>query len=197
VPTLALVPQPESSMVVQPDTSVLDQQHGLSAPSPHSSRPHTRLQNIMIKLKDFGTDVLHYDPGKKGFIAQVSSLYLASSDPVSHTEALKTPHWQHATRDEYDALIKNGTWTLVPPQSGCNLVDYKWILKTKCHADESIERYKARLVAKGFSQRYGLDYEETFSPIIKPTTVRLLLSIAVSKGWGIRQADVKNAFSQW
>jgi hypothetical protein len=158
------------------------------------TRPRTRLQNKIIKLKDFGPDIVRYDPSKKGFIAQVSSPDSEQSEPISHTEAMKSSQWQLAMSEEYDALLKNGTWTLVPSRPGINLVDCKWIFKIKQHADGSVERYKARLVAKGFSQRYGLDYVETFSPVIKPTIVRLVLSIAVSKGWSIRQADVKNAF---
>jgi hypothetical protein len=101
----------------------------------------------------------------------VSCTDLVSSEPVNYTEALKVPHWHKAMCDEYEALIKNGTWSLVPSQLGINLVDCKWIFKTKCHTDGSVERYKARLVAKDFSQRYGMDYDETFSPIIKPTIV--------------------------
>jgi hypothetical protein len=87
--------------------------------------------------------------------------------------------------EEFDALIQNGTWKLVPPQPGSNLVDCKWVFKIKRHADGSIEHDKACLIAKGFSQPYGLDYAETFNPVIKLMTVRLILSIAVSKKGGV------------
>ena len=74
------------------------------------------------------------------------------------------------------------------------MVGCKWVYKLKHHNDGSIARYKARLVAKGFLQHYGVDFDETFSPIIKPPTVRLILSLAVSFNWPLRQLDVKNAF---
>uniref|UniRef100_R7WG48 non-specific serine/threonine protein kinase n=1 Tax=Aegilops tauschii TaxID=37682 RepID=R7WG48_AEGTA len=107
---------------------------------------------------------------------------------------MSIPHWRAAMEQEYHALMKNKTWTLVPPPSRVNIIDSKWVFKVKKHADGSIERYKARLVAKGFKQRQGLDYEDTFSPVVKPTTIRLLLSLAVSRGWSLRQLDVQNAF---
>ena len=97
-------------------------------------------------------------------------------------------------QDEYDALLYNRTWHLVPPKEGRNLIDCKWVYKIKKKSDGTMDRFKARLVAKGFKQRYGIDYEDTFSPVVKLATVRTVLSIAVSRGWCLRQLDVQNAF---
>ncbi|KAK1603217.1 hypothetical protein QYE76_018220 [Lolium multiflorum] len=86
------------------------------------------------------------------------------------------------------------TWKLVPRPPGVNIVGSKWVFKTKQHPDGSIDKYKARLVARGFTQQHGIDYGDTFSPVVKPATVRLVLSLAVSRGWMLRQVDVSNAF---
>ena len=96
--------------------------------------------------------------------------------------------------DELAALHHNKTWVLVPRPRGVNVVGSKWIFKTKHRPDGSVDKYKARLVARGFTQQLGIDYGDTFSPVVKPATVRLVLALAVSRGWSLRQIDVSNAF---
>jgi histone deacetylase 1/2 len=117
-----------------------------------------------------------------------------SGEPVNLQEALSNKDWKNAMDAEYMALIKNKTWHLVPPHKGQNLINCKWVWKIKRKADGTIDRYKGRLVAKGYKQRYDIDYEDTFSPMVKFSTIRLILSIVVSRGWAIRQLDVQNAF---
>ena len=84
--------------------------------------------------------------------------------------------------DEIHALKKNDTWVLVPRPQHHNVVGCRWIFKTKLHSDGSIERHKARLVAQGFSQVHGLDFGDTFSPVVRPATVKIILSLAVTSG---------------
>jgi histone deacetylase 1/2 len=123
-------------------------------------------------------------------------MHVSSSDeePSSLEAALCDKKWRTAMDSEHQALMKNQTWRLVPRPKGKNIIGCKWVYKVKRKADGTIDRYKARLVAKGFKQRYGIDYEDTFSPVVKAATIRLVLSIAVSQGWSLRQLDVQNAF---
>jgi hypothetical protein len=85
-----------------------------------------------------------------------------TGEPATPQEALQDPKWTEAMQAEFDALIKNKTWRLVPPSKGKNIIDCKWVFNIKRKSDGSIDRYKARLVAKGFKQWYGIDYEDTF-----------------------------------
>lgn len=118
----------------------------------------------------------------------------ATEEPRTIDEALRDPKWVAAMDAEHDVLLHNKTWHLVATPKGKNIIGCKWVYKVKKKADGTVDRYKAQLVAKGYKQRYGLDYEDTFSPVVKAATIRLILSIAVSRGWSLRQLDVQNAF---
>jgi len=83
---------------------------------------------------------------------------------------------------------------LVPAETATNIVGNKWVFRVKYNPDGSVSKFKVRLVAKGFHQTYGIDFFETFSPVVKPCTVRIILSLAVMHHWSIRQLDINNAF---
>ena len=115
-------------------------------------------------------------------------------EPPTFNIASRFPHWVEVIDFEYNSLLKQQTWSLVPLPSSKNVVHCKWVYKIKRGNDGSIARYKARLVAKGFLQQYGLDYEETFSLVVKLATVRIILALAVQFNWSLKQLDVSNAF---
>eukprot|EP00253_Pinus_taeda_P018781 PITA_18781 len=96
--------------------------------------------------------------------------------------------------EEYHSLLANDTWDLVPLPKGRKLVRCKWVYRTKYGPDGKVDKHKARLVAKGFSQVEGIDYTETFSPVAKMNSIRLVLSLAASLKWEVHQMDVKSAF---
>jgi hypothetical protein len=150
----------------------------------------TRAKNSISKPREF-TDGRVWYPIPRALFAESSSLI---TEPTCHFSAIKDKHWRVAMNTEFDALPQNRTWTLVPPNSATNVIGCKWVFRLKRKADGSIDRYNARLVAKGFHQQLGIDYGETYSPVIKPTTVRIVPSLALSNGWPIHQIDIQNAF---
>lgn len=119
---------------------------------------------------------------------------IQSPDPTSFNQANKHSHWRQAMSLEFMALQQQGTWELVPIPPNHTVLGCRWTYKTKYHSDGSIARHKARLVAKGFNQTQGLDYTQTFSPVAKMQTIRVLLSIAAHHHWCTQQLDVSNAF---
>ena len=123
-----------------------------------------------------------------------TTLMTVSPIPANYCSGLSDPNWRAAMAEEYQALIDNGTWQLVPRPPGANVVSEKWIFKHKYHSDGTLARHKARWVVRGFSQQHGVDYDETFSSVVKPPSIRTVLSIAASCSWPVRQLDVKNAF---
>nr|GFA10043.1 copia protein [Tanacetum cinerariifolium] len=108
--------------------------------------------------------------------------------------ALSDPNWKYAMNDECNALIENKTWKLVPHKPNMHIIHSMWIFRHKLKSDGSFERYKARLVGDGRSQQVGVDCSETFILVVKPATIRVVLSLALSKSWSIHQLDIKTTF---
>ena len=144
----------------------------------------------------FATDISNYvsydslSPSYKAFIASLQAV----STPKDWKSAKMDPKWRDAMIEELEALKKNKTWVLTRLPEGKKAVSCKWIYTVKQNSQGKIERYKARLVARGYSQTYGIDYDETFAPVAKMNTVRILVSCAANFGWPLHQLDVKNAF---
>ncbi|GKA93000.1 copia protein [Tanacetum coccineum] len=114
--------------------------------------------------------------------------------PRNPKDALSNPYWKSAMVYEYNALIENKTWELVPRTPDMHVIRCMWIFRHKLRPGGFFERYKARLVGDGRSQQVGVDCDETFSLVVKPATIRSILTLAISKSWSIPQLDVKNAF---
>ena len=171
----------DSGLAVSSSSNRLQQRNSQPAP-PLPARSHTRSQSGIVQPKIYIDGCVRWGS------------FCATGGPQNLGEELGERRWKEAMDEEYDALMKNKSWRLVPPIKGRNLIDCKWVYKVKRKSDGTIDRYKACLVAKGFKQRDGLDYEDTFSPVVKAATIRIILSVAVSRNWCIRQLDVKNTF---
>ena len=150
----------------------------------------TLSKNLITKPKTFNDSTVRF-PVLRALLTDGD---VSIVEPTCFTTVVKDSNWRAAMNSKFDALLKNQTWVLVLPHTTCNVIRCKWVFRIKRNADGSVERYKAHLVAKGFHQLPRVDFGETFSLVIKPTTVWKILSIAISKGWVLRQFDVQNAF---
>ena len=120
-----------------------------------------------------------------------------SIEPQTLREALSSPEseeWRAAMEEELQSLLANNTWTLVPLPPGRRAVKSKWVYKAKLDSEGNLKRHKARLVAKGFSQKKGVDYTETYAPVVRHESLRTVLAIAAVEDLEIMQVDVKTAF---
>ena len=139
------------------------------------------------------SSVLAYDSlssSHRAFALSVSMDF----EPQFFHQAVKYPHWQTAMKEELDAMENNHTWSVVPLPPDKKSIGCRWLFKNKFNADGTIARHKARLVAKGYNQQEGIDFIDTFSPVAKLVTVKMLLALAAARKWHLAQLDVNNAF---
>lgn len=167
-------PQPATTV----PTESSDQQH---VPSQLQQRMITRSQNQIVK------------PNPRYCLSTTLAPYI---EPNTIHQALADEKWRQSACAEFNAAIQNHTWDLVPKEEATNIIGNLWLFRTKFNADGTVDKLKTRLVAKGCHQRPGVDYHETFSPVIKAPTIRLLLGQAARLNWPLRQLDINNAFLQ-
>ncbi|KAE8696738.1 Aminomethyltransferase [Hibiscus syriacus] len=128
------------------------------------------------------------------FKPKTYSSYFEAEIPSTVQEAMQSAHSKEVVQSEYDAILKNNTWSLVKLPACRIPVGCKWLFKLKRNLDGSVNRYKASLIAKGYSQVSGYDFTDTFSPVVKFSTFNVVLALAVSNDWELRHVDVNNAF---
>jgi hypothetical protein len=119
---------------------------------------------------------------------------LLEVEPSIFEEASRQQVWRDAMVEEYASIMKNDVWEVVPRPEGKSVIGSRWIYKIKHATDGSVEKFKARFVAKGFSEKEGIDYDETFALVVRYTSIMAVISIAVEMGWKIHQLDVKTTF---
>jgi hypothetical protein len=145
----------------------------------------TRVKYLIQRLTYDGYVAHHY-----AYMVKV----IQEVEPTCFEQAVGNPKWDNAMDEEMTALDTNVTWELVILPKDKKTIGCKWVYKVKHNVDGSMKRYKTTLVAKGYAQTYGIDYEETYSPVAKMTTVRAIIAMAAAKGWSLHQMDVKNVF---
>ena len=127
----------------------------------------------------------------------LSTSNVTSFEPTTYTQAISCSdkqHWIQAMNEELQSIENNDTWSLVDLPKGRTAIGSKWVFKTKVNDEGKVTRFKARLVAQGFTQKFGIDYDEVFAPVARPSTFRTLLSVAGKQNLSVMQYDVKTAF---
>ncbi|RVW49546.1 Retrovirus-related Pol polyprotein from transposon TNT 1-94 [Vitis vinifera] len=171
--------QPESIVDLWDKEHIQEEtEEGALSQQTHEAKPDPNPTNFQLS------------PTFRAFTSSITEIQV----PQNIQEAFKYPKWKAAIDEEVQALEKNGMWEITDLPRGKKPVGCKWIFTVKYKADGNVDRYKARLVAKGFTQSYGIDYQETFAPVAKLNTVRVLLSLTANLDWSLHQLDVKNAF---
>jgi hypothetical protein len=148
-------------------------------------RRSTRVKYPVQRLTYDGFVVHHY-----AYMVRV----IQEVEPTCFEQAVGNPKWDNAMDEEMATLDANATWELTALSKDKKTIGCKWVYKVKHNVDGFVSRYKEKLVAKGYAQTYGIDYEETYSPVAQMTTVKAITVMAIAKGWSLHQMDVKNDF---
>jgi hypothetical protein len=183
-------PTPENDPEIRYlNTNIIESSAGYKLPHRHNHGKPPRRYSPDIEERRSRYPIANYvstqglPDSLKTFMHDISTNHV----PTGVEEAMKNPKWTLAIREEMEALMKNKTWNLVALLRGKKIVGCKWVFSVKYKVDGFVERYKARLVAKGYTQVYGVDYRETFSPVAKLNTIKVLLSIAANLDWLLLQ----------
>ncbi|GKF61535.1 retrovirus-related pol polyprotein from transposon TNT 1-94, partial [Tanacetum coccineum] len=163
---------------------LIDYVHGETTPP----TTRTNSNNLSLANNPTSTPVHMYN------CSSSSNASSSSSNPMSFKEAVERQEWKQAIKDEMQAIERNQTWELVDFPNDKSPISLKWLFSTKFNTDGSVQKHKARLVEKGYAQQHGVDFNETFSPVARFETVRILLLLAAHLNWPVYQFDVKSAF---
>ena len=188
------IPRPKYSIPILDET--LRDDHSNDVPS-ETSEP--RRGKRARKPKSYGSDFqLYLVEGSKDQIeSQYSYCYSIEEDPRTYDEAIKSrdsAFWKEAINDEIGSIMENNTWILSDLPPGCKPLGCKWIFKRKMKVDGTIDKFKAILVIQGFRQKEGIDYFDTYAPVARITTIRLLIALGAIHNPRIHQMDVKTTF---
>lgn len=193
---------PSPSIPLQPNNSTIlatdFQTQTLSSETRKSVRSHkapSYLQDYVChnSVTSHWCNLVEYDSLLSVTINDLQK-YTQFPEPSSYLEASTDPNWVKAMDQELKALSDNKTWEVVDLPLGKKAIGCKWVYKVKLNSDGTLQRYKARLVAKGYTQEFGIDFQETFSPVVKMSTIRCVIALAASKQWNLHQLDVNYAF---
>jgi hypothetical protein len=119
---------------------------------------------------------------------------ILDEEPTIFEEAVKKEQWKEVMAEEHQSIMRNEVWEIVPRPKEKSVVTSKWVYKIKHAADGSVDKYKERFMARGFFQKEGEDYDETFAPVVRYTSIKTIISLATSMGWNLHQMDVKTTF---
>lgn len=183
------------------DETMLDEEEPMDPidpPEPSSSRKRPSwLRGLLDDVEGHTTPQGTFRESKKPNRCQGHLTIMSTSiqnEPSSFSDVVKHRVWKDATTEEYESIMKNDVWEVVPRPQDKTIVTSKWLYKRKHATDGSTEKYKARFVARGFSQKEGIEYDEIFAPVSRYTTIRLIIARAASQGWNLHQMDVKITF---